>query len=464
MAKRSNPTGREVYQAGFGHNSGETFFDLKHLLSLARVEHWDIDKLRKPIRVLRRHEQRKIAALCRSITTFGIFTPIIADRTGSVLSGVARLECAIQLGLTKVPVMVVAHLTDAEKRLFAVADNRIQELSTWDMPVLRLEMHDLSLNLDLDLTITGFDTPHIDRIIAGEETRDDPNDDLLPSFEPQPVSRLGDQWLLGAHSIYCGSAIDVASYRVLLENERAQMVITDPPYNVAIAGHARNSSTKHREFLQGSGEFSEKEFVQDFLHPLFKCIKSVSVDGAIIYVFIDHTHSIELQAAAYSFFGKQKNLCVWVKTSAGMGSFYRSQHELVYIFKNGSAPHINNFNLGEHGRHRTNVWNYPGANTSHDRREALDIHPTVKPCAMFVDAILDCSNRGGLVLDCFGGSGVTIIAAERTGRRARVIELDPVYVDLTVRRWQALTGKSAIHAQNGTRFDDLIPSRLGGTA
>jgi DNA modification methylase len=260
--------------------------------------------------------------------------------------------------------------------------------------------------------------------------------------------------------VYCGSALDKDSYHVLLARECAQMVVTDPPYNVAIVGHVRNSGTSHREFVEASGEMSEEEFT-GFLGRFLQHVKHVVEDGAIIYVFMDHAHSLELQVAAYPLFGKQKNVCVWTKDNAGMGSFYRSQHELVYVFKNGSAAHINNFNLGEKGRYRTNVWNYPGANTGHDRRDALDIHPTVKPCSMFVDAILDCSRRGGIILDCFGGSGTTIIAAERTGRKARVLELDPLYVDLIVRRWQIATGGIAIHAESGATFSEIASDRTG---
>jgi DNA methylase len=237
-------------------------------------------------------------------------------------------------------------------------------------------------------------------------------------------------------------------------------VITDPPFNCTIVGHVRSSGTSHREFVEASGEMSEEQFT-DFLGRFLQHTKRVTDDGAIIYVFIDHAHSLELQVAAYPFFGKQKNLCVWAKDAAGMGSFYRSQHELVYVFKNGTAPHINNFNLGEKGRYRTNVWNYPGANTGPDRREALEIHPTVKPVSMFVDAMLDCSHRGGIVLDCFGGSGTTVIAAERTGRTARLMELDPLYVDLIVRRWQSFTGNPAIHAGTGATFDEITSVRTG---
>ncbi len=454
MAKRSQSSELAILKRERYSHTSENFSDLKECLRSARIEHRPIGSLHYPARLLRRHSRRKLDALRRSIVEFKIFVPLLIDRASNVLSGVARLLCATELGFTTVPVMVALHLDETQKRLFALADNKIPELSSWDFPMLKLEMKELALHLELDLSVTGFDTPEIDRIVGAPY---DPNgaNDVIPDLNTRAISRPGDCFCLGRHKVYCGSALDVTSYRNLLGSERAQMAISDPPYNVRIAGHVRHPNTTHREFLQGSGEFSEQEFTREFLTPFLEHVKRVTADGAIIYVFMDHAHSLELQVAAYSLFGKQKNLCIWVKDNAGMGSFYRSQHELVYVFKNGTAPHVNNFNLGEKGRSRSNVWNYPGTNTGHDRHRALTTHPTVKPCAMYVDAMLDCSHRGGIILDCFGGSGTAVIAAERTGRRARVIELDPLYVDLTIRRWQMATGETAVHAVTGASFDEM---------
>ena len=464
MGARSRNGKLEVRKPeGFGHNSGEDdLFYLERLLSKQKIEPWRIDRLRPSGRNLRVHSPRKHAALRRAIVSFKFFTPLVIDPAGNLLAGHARLAVALDLGLREVPVIVVSHLTDLEKRLYELADNRIPELSSWDMPILKLEIGELSLpNLGLDLSLTGFDTPAIDRILNTVSEAKLDADDRIPELDVRATSKFGDLWLLDLHRVYCGSALEQTSYNALLAGERAQMVLSDPPYNVEISGHARSSKTSHREFVQAAGEMSEQEFTA-FLRCFLQRLKVVTDEGAIIYVFMDHAHSLELQAAAYPIFGKQKNLCVWVKDTAGMGSFYRSQHELVYIFKNGNVPHINNFNLGEKGRYRTNVWNYPGVNTSPERRASLAMHPTVKPCSMFVDAILDCSNRGGIILDCFGGSGVTVIAAERTGRTARVIELDPLYVDLTVRRWQLATGGTAIHAESGATYDQLVSNRTGG--
>lgn len=432
-------------------NSNETLAELKQLVRSQRIEQWPVDAIRTSRRRIRQHSSNKLAALCRSIVAFCILFPLIVDRDGNLLAGHARLACAIELGFDEVPVIVVSHLTEDQKRLYAIADNRLQELSTWDMDELKIELKDLSISdTELDLTLSGFDTPEVDRIVGLTEASSDEADNV-PPLEACAVSWEGDLWLLHPHKVYCGSALESASYHTLLEIERVQMVATDPPYNVSINGHVRSAGTTHREFVAASGEMSEQQFTE-FLGRFLERVREVAEDGAIVYVFMDHAHSLELQAAAYPLFGKQKALCIWAKDAAGMGSFYRSQHELVFVFKNGTARHINNFNLGEKGRYRTNVWRYPGANTGYDRRDALKMHPTVKPVAMFVDAMLDCSHRGGIVLDCFGGSGVTLIAAERTQRIARVIELDPLYVDLMIRRWQAFTGKAAIHAATGMTF------------
>lgn len=425
--------------------------DLEALVRAQRIEQWPVQAINADGRRLRKHSTTKKQELRRAIANFRILVPIVVDPTGKILAGRARWEIAIELGLREVPVIVVSHLSGSEKRLYAIADNRLQELAAWDMDELKVELKEVHIaDPELDLNLSGFETPDIDRIFGLTDGVTD-EDDSVVHLKDRAISHEGDLWLLGCHKVYCGSALENASYNTIMERERAQMVVTDPPYNVSINGHVRTAGTAHREFVAASGEMSEQQFTE-FLRRFLKCMREVSEDGAIVYIFMDHAHSLELQAAAYPLFGKQKALCVWAKDAAGMGSFYRSQHELVFVYKNGTARHINNFNLGEKGRYRTNVWRYPGANTGHDRRDALEMHPTVKPAAMFVDAMLDCSHRGGIVLDCFGGSGVTLIAAERTQRVARVIELDPLYVDLMIRRWQSFTGRTAIHAATGMTF------------
>jgi DNA modification methylase len=269
------------------------------------------------------------------------------------------------------------------------------------------------------------------------------------------VTRPGDLWLLGEHRILCADARDRAAYTHLLGEAKAQMIFTDPPFNLRIDGHVGGlGRVQHREFAMASGEMSEAEF-QDFLRTIFRNMADVSADGAIHFVCMDWRHIGEVQAAAKNIYSELKNLCVWNKDNGGMGSFYRSKHELVFVFKNGTAPHINNFGLGEKGRYRTNVWDYAGVNTLQPRRAAeLAMHPTVKPVALVMDAIKDCSKRKGIILDAFGGSGTTLIAAHKTGRRGYLLEIDPLYVDVAVRRWEKLTGKVARHAETGRSFDE----------
>jgi DNA modification methylase len=281
---------------------------------------------------------------------------------------------------------------------------------------------------------------------------------LTPAEGPS-VAKPGDLWLLGEHRILCGDSLDPRSYERLLGGERAAMVFTDPPYNVPIEGHVSGlGAVKHREFSMASGEMSEAQFT-DFLTRLCKLAAQHSDDGSLHYVFMDWRHLAELLAAGKAAYSELKNLCVWAKTNAGMGSLYRSQHELVAVFKNGKSSHHNNVQLGRFGRHRSNLWTYPGMTSiarATDEGALLEMHPTVKPVRLVADAILDASARRDIVLDPFLGSGTTLIAAERVGRRARGIELDPAYVDVAIRRWQRDTGNTAVHADRQKTFDELV--------
>ena len=241
------------------------------------------------------------------------------------------------------------------------------------------------------------------------------------------------------------------------------MVFIDPPYNVPIDGNVCGSgSIKHREFAMAAGEMSETEFT-DFLTTILGHLACHSISGSIHFICMDWRHILELLSAGRKVYAELKNLCVWNKDNGGMGSLYRSKHELVFVFKNGSERHINNVELGRHGRCRTNVWDYVGVNSLHEGRlDELAMHPTVKPVALVADAVLDCSKRDGIVLDCFGGSGTTLIAAEKTGRRGYLMELDPSYVDVTIKRFEKLTGKDAIHAENGSSFAEMRRERTDG--
>jgi DNA modification methylase len=273
----------------------------------------------------------------------------------------------------------------------------------------------------------------------------------------KPITQPGDLWLLGKHRVLCGNALHEAFYRELLASKRASAVFSDPPYNVKIDGHATgNGSTRHREFAMASGEMSEVEFVS-FLNNSLRLLAKYSAASSVHYLCMDWRHFGELLAAGRQHYDEFLNLCVWVKDNGGMGSFYRSQHELVLVFRKG-RNHRNNIQLGQFGRNRTNVWRYPGIHSlSKEGSEGnlLELHPTVKPVAMVADAILDCTARGEIVLDAFLGSGTTLMAAERVGRICHGLEIDPLYVDVAIRRWQKFTGDSAVHAAMGKQFEEL---------
>ena len=412
-------------------------------------------------RQLRTHSDKQITQIAASIRQFGFITAVLIDEDNTIISGVGRVRAAERLGMTSVPTLCFTHMTDGEKRAFAIADNKLALSAGWDEELLAIEFAELTeLDSDFTIDITGFDTVEIDRITSPAPTRIDPADTYPPAVDGPAVSRVGDLFELGPHRLVCGNALDGRSYSVLLGNEKAQMVFTDSPFNVPINGHASgNGKIKHRPFVMASGEMSSAEF-RAFLTAAMSLLAAHSVDGAVHYHCMDHAHIEDILAAADPVYGKHKNLCIWNKTNAGMGTFYRSKHELVFVFKVGAAPHINNFGLGEGGRYRTNVWDYPGVNTFRTgRAEELAMHPTVKPTALVADAIRDCSNRGGIILDCFGGSGTTLIAAEKTKRSARLIELDPLYCDTIVRRFELFTKKHARHFETGMTFGELQARR-----
>jgi DNA modification methylase len=405
----------------------------------------------------RRHPESQIARLMKSIRRFWT-NPILIDELGTILAGHGRWEAAKRLGMTEVPTVTIGGLSDAEKRAVVIADNRLPEQAVWDFDLLRGHFQDL-IKLDFDIELTGFSTGEIDLLMDGSQqpAADDPADDLAGLDPDGPaVSQFGDVWELGRHRLVCGDAQRSDTYERLLQGERAEMLVTDPPYNVQIDGHAMGrGKVRHREFAMASGEMSPVAF-RTFLNRFIRSAISSTRDGAIHYIFMDWRHLPELLGAALPLYSEWKNLLCWNKVNAGQGSFYRSKHELIAVFKSGTGPHINNFKLGGQGRYRTNVLDYPGVNCLHPARQGeLELHPTVKPVALIADLIRDCSRRNGIILDPFGGSGTTILAAERTGRIARVVELDPLYVDVAIRRWQNITGLSAQHTKTGRTFADV---------
>jgi ParB-like chromosome segregation protein Spo0J len=404
-------------------------------------------------RETRKHPPQQVRKLAASLDRFGFVLPILIDSEQHVVAGWGLVLAARQLGLTEVPAVSLTDLSEPELRALRLALNRITEDSAWDPEALALEFSEiLELAPDIRLEASGFEMGEIDVLLDGDGVD---QEDELPQIEAAaaPVTRPGDLWLLGEHRLLCGDALQVESFARVLGTEQAAMVFADPPYNVAIAGHASGlGAVKHADFAMASGELSSAEFVSFLKTSLGHGVRC-SINGAIHFVCMDWRHMKELQAAGEEIYSGLENLCVWNKSNAGMGSLYRSKHELIFVFKVGTAAHINNVALGRHGRHRTNVWDYLSQNALNGTAKSkLALHPTVKPVVMIADAIRDCSNRGGIILDPFGGAGTTLIAAERTGRRARVIELDPVFVDVSIERWQRLTGGTALHADTGRPF------------
>jgi DNA modification methylase len=394
----------------------------------------------------RKHGRAQIGAIARSIEAFGFNAPILVDKNNKIIAGHGRHEAAMLLGIDKVPVILLDHLTLSQAKAYMLADNKLTDRSTWDDLKLAIHLKELSdLVLDFDIEAIGFEPPEIDLRIQSLDSALEEADDQFELATGPVVSRTGDLWLLGSHRLYCGSALDATSYAALSNGEKAAAAITDPPYNCKIDGHVSgNGRTTHREFAMASGEMSEAEFT-DFLHQTFQRIIAYCRDGALIYSFMDWRHMAEILAAGRAASLDLLNLCVWAKTNGGMGSLYRSRHELVFVFKSGKDPHTNNVQLGRFGRNRSNVWNSPGANSfaRNSPKKQLESHPTVKPIALVADAMLDCTQRNDIVIDPYLGSGTTILAAERTGRRCHAIEIDGRYVDTAIKRWEQLTKQQA---------------------
>jgi DNA modification methylase len=404
-----------------------------------KVTYRDLQSLVPDPRNARTHPKRQIEQIVASIRAFGFTNPILADPEGVIIAGHGRLRAAKELGLATVPVIELADLSEPEKKALRLADNKIALNAGWDTEILKLELADLALpEIDIDLGLTGFSSGEIDVVLA---EADDPDDEVIPAVPESPRVRPGDIWQLGEHRVACGDGRDRDFLaRLVGDGARIDCAFLDPPYNVKINGHA-NAKGRHREFAMASGEMKEAEF-RSFLSDTLGACASVSREGAVHFVCMDWRHMDDVTASVEGIYNKLVNICVWNKSNAGMGSLYRSKHEMVFVYRVGDAPHTNSVELGKHGRNRTNVWDYPSVNSMRgSRREDLALHPTVKPVAMVADAICDVTRRGELVLDIFLGSGTSLIAAERAGRRFRGLDIDPAYVDLAMTRWSEITGK-----------------------
>ncbi len=388
----------------------------------------------------RTHSKKQIRQLAKSIKAFGFTNPVLIDDHNTILAGHGRVAAAQLLNMEQVPCIRLGNMTPSEKRAYVIADNQLALTANWDEQLLAEEIKALSeIDPDFDIDLTGFSIGEIDALVDGlkPEEAGDPALDRLPKLTVATACRPGDLWALGPHRLICGNTLDPAVVAALMNGEHASMVFTDPAYNVPIQGHVGGSGAiRHPEFAMASCEMTKAEYIA-FLRTTFANLVAHTIDGSIHFVCIDWRHVGEVTAASEGVYAELKNLIVWAKDNGGMGTFYRSRHELIFAFKNGTAPHTNSFELGQHGRYRTNVWEYKGVNTRKaGRLDELAMHPTVKPAQMIADAIKDVSARGEIVLDLFGGSGSTVIAAHKTGRRAFVCEIDPTYCDRIIRRWQ----------------------------
>ncbi len=433
-------------------------------LSPTRVKVADLRPLGREARL---HPTAQIRKLANSLDEWGFVLPIVIDGNGRVVAGWGLVLAARKLALPEIPAVTVTDLSESRLRALRLALNRLGEDAKWDPQALGLEFKEiLDLDVDFDLGMTGFDAGEIDVSIGVDHEQVDDEADALPDDAPTapPTSRVGDLWQLGRHRVLCADTTQALAFDRLLDGQKAQMIITDPPYNVQVSGHVSGlGKVKHAEFAEASGEMSDEEF-DEFLRVSLGHMANHCINGAVAFVFMDWRHLPILDSAVSGLFSEQLNLCVWTKTNAGMGSLYRSQHELIAVYKKGTAAHINNVKLGQHGRYRTNVWSYPGLNSFGPKRdERLAMHPTVKPVALVKDAILDCSRRNGIVVDGFLGSGTTLIAAERTGRCCYGIEIEPRYVDVTLRQFRNLTGIEPDHVDTGATFAEMARARADET-
>jgi hypothetical protein len=443
------------------HN--QTAGNADHLtIKLGPISYRAPGDLRSYKRKLRKHSERQLVQLEASIREFGFVLPVLVDPTGEIVAGEARVEAARRTGMVEVPTLSIEHLSPAQIKAYRLADNRLAEHSSWDEELLAIELAEIIDLGEVGVELLGWETAQVDVLLDGASDADRSSDpaDVIPAPPADPVTRAGDLWCLGQHRLLCASSLEPANWERLMAGQTAAMAFTDAPYNVPIQGHVSGlGQVRHEEFAMASGEMSESEFTA-FLTRFLTAMSAHLADGAVIHACMDHKHLFELQTAARAANLSALNLCVWNKTNGGMGSLYRSKHELVLVLKKGRAPHQNHVQLGKHGRYRTNVWDYPGVNTfSKSRMQDLTDHPTVKPTALITDAIRDVSRTGDIVLDAFMGSGTTILAAERSKRVAYGIEIEPKYVDVAIRRWEAMAESHALLGGTGESLAEVRSRR-----
>ena len=409
------------------------------------------DKLQLIDKNPRKHPKEQLQKLENSIQKFGFTNPIITDEKMHVIAGVLRLHAAIDLKISKVPVLVLEGITEEEARAIRIADNRIAEDAEWDFEILKTELEEI-LNFDFSIEDLGFSSVEYDKIIsfstddkqdkkAKAKAKAEENAAWLEENIPHRV-KLGNLFRLGDHFVLCGGSLNPENYKILLHGgEKANVIVTDPPYNCKIENFVSKTS-KHQDFEMAAGEMSDAEFT-DFINKFMQNLVNYSEQGSLHYLFMDWRNIHLVVQEGKKLYSKHKNILVWNKGVGGMGNLYRSQHELIALFQNGTTP-SDMQSRESTDRHRTNVLDYAGIRaTTSGAKDLLKLHPTVKPVALLYDLLLDSSLKNDIVLDCFGGSGSTLLAAERAKRRARIIELDPRYVDVILWRWERETGKEA---------------------
>jgi DNA modification methylase len=423
--------------------------------------------LRPARRNARTHSKKQIRLIKESIKRYRLINPIVVDTTGVVIAGHARLRAALELELALVPVIQVDHLSETEQRAYALADNALSDKSGWDRTLLAVELSELVELMphdNMDITLTGFEVAELDLLFADMTSPPQPGPDGTMLDVPQhPVTRRGDIWQLGRHRLLCADARDPGNFTLLTGGAKVAAAILDPPFNVKVSSIVGRGQTKHAEFAFASGEMSPEEY-RAFLATTLGNGLTVSASGALHYVFIDWRHVDTLIGVGRELFDAMLNLLVWDKVTPGQGSFYRSQYELIGLFRAAGGPHRNNIQLGQFGRNRSNVWSRPGMNSfGQGRMDALQSHPTVKPVGLIAEAILDCTAPGEFVLDQFAGSGTIFLAAEKVGRTALGMEYEPGYVEVAIRRWQAVTKLEATLDGDGRTFGEIAAARgVGG--
>lgn len=412
-----------------------------------------LNELKENPKWVRKHSKKKIEKLAKWIIKTNYIVPIVLDDENQIASGYCRFLAARKLCLELIPTVRLGHLSKDELRLFAIAENQLVLDAEWDVEILKVELTELS-KLEFDQDLFVFEPAQMDMIILEpnkKQTEEELNKaDELPD-ESKIIKRVkfGDIWRLGNHYLICGDSLKDETLKALLGDLKANMIFTDAPYNVKVDGHiCGKGKIKHDEFQMASGEMSNDEFTK-FLRTSMQLLVKYSTDGSIHFQCMDWRHAKNMLDAAESIYTELKNICVWDKGSGGMGSMYRSQFELIFVFKSGKSKHCNNVQLGKFGRNRTNIWSYPGVRASNPNSiEELKLHPTVKNVQMVADAILDCSNPNDIILDAFGGSGTTLLAAEKTNRRAYLVEIDHHYCDTVIYRFNQISSKTVEFVTN----------------